>query len=195
MAEILKYPDPLLRRQTRSVTEFDGKLRATVRDMIGSMTAAYGVGLAAPQAGLALRLIVIDIRPATQPDSPEGVPTVRHPLEARMPIALVNPEITDSGGLQVGQEGCLSLPEVWADVERTQWIHVRAQDPFGAPLEFECSDFFARAIQHERDHLEGVLFIDRLTPDRFSEVKSTLKKLEREFRKTERGRRQVRAAV
>ena len=108
-----------------------------------------------------------------------------------MPIALVNPEITDSGGLQVGQEGCLSLPEVWADVERTQWIHVRARDPQGAPLEFECSDFFARAVQHEIDHLEGVLFVDRLTPDRFAEVKSTLKKLEREFRHAERGRRRA----
>lgn len=195
MAEILTYPDPLLRRQARPVTEFDDRLRALVRDMTRSMTEARGVGLAAPQVGLARRLIIVDIRPATQADGSDGVPAMRHPLEARMPIALVNPEITDSGGLQMGQEGCLSLPEVWADVERAQWIHVRAQDPHGTPLEFECSDFFARAVQHEIDHLEGVLFIDRLTPDRFREVKSELKTLERAFRKAERSRRRVGAGV
>ena len=195
MTEILRYPDPLLRRKARPVAEFDSRLRRIVRDMVEGMTAAHGVGLAAPQVGLARRLIIIDIRPATQPDGPESVPAARHPLEAQMPIALVNPEITDSGGLQVGQEGCLSLPEIWADVERTQWIHVRAQDPFGAPIEFECSDFFARAIQHEIDHLEGVLFVDRLTPERFREVKPELKKLERAFRKAERARRRAGVTV
>jgi peptide deformylase len=195
MVEILKYPDTLLRRQARPVAEFDGKLREIVRDMVDSMTEAHGVGLAGPQVGLARRLIIVDTRPATQLEGADGVPPMRHPLEARMPLALINPEITDAGGTQLGQEGCLSLPEVWADVERTQWIHVRAQDPTGKPLEFECSDFFARVIQHEIDHLEGVLFIDRLTQDRFREVKPPLRKLEREFRKAERAKRRAKVTA
>lgn len=193
MARIVTYPEPLLKRRSNPVAEFDVRLRRVARDMVETMTAAHGVGLAAPQVGLNLRLIVIDIRPATQPDGPDTAQSMRHPLEALMPLALVNPEIIDSGGSQVGQEGCLSLPEVWAEVDRADWINVRARDPSGSPLEFECSGFFARAIQHEIDHLEGVLFIDRLTPDRLREVKAPLRKLEREFRMAARTRR--RAAV
>lgn len=195
MARILTYPDERLRDRSREVTEFDGRLRDLVDDMIAAMTDAHGVGLAAPQVGVLQRLIIIDTRPATQASEADGVPVIRHPLEARMPIALVNPEITDFGGNQLGQEGCLSLPEVWADVDRSQWIHVRAQDPSGAPLAFECSDFFARAIQHEMDHLAGVLFIDRLTPERLREARSPLRKLEREARRAARARRRPKATV
>lgn len=193
MGRIFTYPDPVLRRRARIVTEFDGKLRRIARDMVESMTAAHGVGLAAPQVGIGQRLIVIDIRPATKPDVPDAAPVPRHPLEAIMPIALVNPEIAGGGGSQLGQEGCLSLPEIWADVERAEWIDVRARDISGNPLEFECSGFFARAIQHEIDHLEGILFIDRLTRDRLREVKAPLRKLDREFRSAARSR--GRAAV
>ncbi len=183
MAQIVRYPDERLRRSARAVDAFDERLREIAEDMITTMEAASGVGLAAPQIGLLKRIVIVDIRPMTQVQDEKGIPRVRHPLEDRMPLALVNPEIVDRGGLQIGQEGCLSLPEIWADVKRARWVRVAARDVFGKSLDFECSDFFARAVQHEIDHLDGVLFIDHLDAESLRTVRPGLRKLEKQFKR------------
>ena len=192
MPEIVTYPDERLRRHARGVEQFDDRFRAITADMAAAMEQAHGVGLAAPQIGVNLRFALIDTRPVTQADDRAGLPAIPHPLEARMPLVIVNPRIVESGGSQLGQEGCLSIPEVWGDVDRRQWIQVEAVDEFGGPLEFEVSDFFARVVQHEMDHLDGVLFIDHLDREDLRENRSVLRTLEREAR---RGVRRRQAAV
>jgi peptide deformylase len=141
---ILLYPDAPLREVSSPVEEFDKKLRLLVDDMYQTMYAHEGVGLAAPQVGVAIRMFVLH--------EPEG-----------KKLCLVNPRIVESEGTEIGREGCLSLPEMYYDeVPRATRILVDAQDPHGEPLRFEATDFLARIIQHESDHLDGVMCFDRL---------------------------------
>ncbi len=144
---ILTYPDPFLKKKAAPVSRVDGKVRELVRDMFETMRASSGVGLAAPQVGVGKRVIVVDVSPA-EPGNP--------------PLALVNPEIVERGGQVEGMEGCLSIPGVEAVVPRSETVRVRALDPEGAPVEVLGTGFLARALQHEIDHLDGILFIDRL---------------------------------
>lgn len=137
------YPDDPLTKKARKIEVFGPELPQLVDDMIDTMHAFQGVGLAAPQVGIARRLFVL-----CEPE--------------REPICLVNPEITASDGSEKGEEGCLSLPRMYAQVPRATHIQVRAQDAQGKPMEFEATDFLARIIQHELDHLDGILFPDRL---------------------------------
>ena len=148
LARIRQFGDPILRTKARPVDHFDGALRTEIERMGRLMGDAIGVGLAAPQAGVSHRLLVY----RTEPDSP-----VR---------ALVNPEIEwSSRDSEWGEEGCLSLPGVHVEVERPIHVRVRAQDADGDPLLVEASGFEARVIQHEVDHLDGVLILDRTTKD------------------------------
>jgi peptide deformylase len=146
--EIVKYPDPVLQRPTEPVTEFNDELRALVDDMFESMYAAQGIGLAAPQIGVPKRLTVIDL--SFQKDPKEK-------------IVLINPEIIHKEGKQVEEEGCLSLPEIREKVSRAAKVRVRAQDLEGKWFEMDGEELLARAIQHEIDHLDGVLFIFRVS--------------------------------
>jgi peptide deformylase len=159
---IVKYPVPSLKEVAKPVTEFGPELEALVADMAETMYAAPGVGLAAPQIGIPLRLCVIDVSPKEQP---------------RNLIVLANPEITKAEGEQVDEEGCLSVREYFADVKRFERIWVKAQDLQGNPLEFMAEGFYARVIQHELDHLRGTLFIDHLSSLKRSLYKKKLKKL------------------
>lgn len=147
--EIFTVGDPVLRKNCRKVEKFDERLGTLLDDMAQTMNQADGVGLAAPQVGILRRVVVID--------AGEGL------------VELVNPEILDKEGSQEDMEGCLSVPGQFGIVERAQRVKVRAQDRKGEPFEMEASDLFARAVQHELDHLDGVLFIDRaarmLTPE------------------------------
>jgi peptide deformylase len=142
------YGDPVLRQKAAEVTGFDDTLRALVEDLRETMRAYQGVGLAANQVGVLQRVLVVDV-----------------PLEEerRARYALVNPEVVAREGHEVGEEGCLSIPGVWEDVTRAGRITVRARDEQGEPLSFEAEGYLARAIQHEIDHLDGVLFVDRLS--------------------------------
>ncbi len=141
---ILTNPaDPVLLRPARQVPQASTRVRRLVRDMLETMYAAPGVGLAAPQVGVAQRVIVIDVG--------EG------------PIALVNPEIVDAQGEQVGLEGCLSLPDLVGEVRRAARVVVKGLDRRGEPATVEGDGLLARALQHEVDHLDGILFIARLT--------------------------------
>jgi peptide deformylase len=146
--EIVKYPDPVLARRGEPVSVFDDKLKTLVEEMFESMYAAQGIGLAAPQIGLSQRLTVIDVSFKKDP-------------EAR--IALINPEIIEREGEQYEEEGCLSLPEIREKVKRAAKVKVRAQDTDGEWFEVEGEELLSRAFQHEIDHLDGVLFIDRLS--------------------------------
>jgi peptide deformylase len=146
--EIVKYPDPILQRPTEPVTEFDSELRSLVDDMFESMYAAQGIGLAAPQIGVPKRLTVIDL--SFQKDPKEK-------------IVLINPEIIHKEGRQVEEEGCLSLPEIREKVSRAAKVRVRAQDLEGKWFEIDGEELLARAFQHEIDHLDGVLFIFRVS--------------------------------
>ena len=159
--KILTYPDPLLRQKVETVTRFDDSLRELADDLIETMYAAPGVGLAANQVGECLRLVVIDTAAGK---------------EEKKPLVLVNPEILAKEGCRIEEEGCLSVVGLTANVERCNKILVRAQDLEGNTLEFAAEEFFARVIQHELDHLNGTLFIDHLSPLKRSLYKRRLKK-------------------
>jgi peptide deformylase len=146
--EIVKYPDPILQQPTEPVTEFNDELRALVDDMFESMYAAHGIGLAAPQIGVAKRLTVIDLSFQKNPEEK---------------IVLINPEILHKEGKLNEEEGCLSLPEIREKVSRAAKVRVRAQDANGKWFELDADELLARAFQHEIDHLDGILFIFRVS--------------------------------
>ncbi len=146
--EVVKYPDPVLMKRGEAVTVFDAKLQQLVEEMFESMYAAQGIGLAAPQIGLSQRLTVIDCSFRKDPDQK---------------VVLINPEIVERKGKQLEEEGCLSLPEIREKVSRAAWVKVKAQDVTGKWFEMEGTELLARAMQHEIDHLDGILFIDRLS--------------------------------
>jgi peptide deformylase len=156
------YPDPVLRVKTRKIEEFDTRLRKLASDMVETMHAAPGVGLAAPQVGSDLRIAVVDISVGEDPV---------------LLKVLVNPEIVRREGLETDVEGCLSLPGITDKVDRPTAVTVRAQDLSGKPFELEAADYMARAICHEVDHLDGILFTDHLRGLRKERVRRQLKKL------------------
>ena len=170
---ILLYPDPTLRRRTSPVESFDDDLAKLIADLRETMYDAPGVGLAAPQIGDLRRVTIIDIDP-------------RGP-ESRLHV-LVNPRIVESAGEATDTEGCLSIPEFTEKVDRPERVKVAAQTPTGEPFELEAEGFFARALCHEIDHLDGILFIDRL---RGLRRQLALRKLKRLGFEVETGRTSV----
>jgi peptide deformylase len=161
---IVKYPDPVLSRKGAAVTEFGPDLAQFVQEMWASMYAAHGIGLAAPQIGVSRRITVIDVSFKERPNEK---------------LVLINPEIIEREGKQFEEEGCLSLPEIREKVQRAARVKVRAQDVNGEFFEAEGDELLARAIQHEIDHLDGVLFIDRLSPLKRDLVKRRIRKLQK----------------
>jgi peptide deformylase len=143
------FGDPVLRTKAQPVTSFDGELRQLIADMFETMTAYDGAGLAAVQVGVPLRVFVVDV---PQDDGTRA----RH--------VIANPELSDRSGEETAEEGCLSIPGIYEDVTRSAHVMVRGQDEHGKPVSVEASGFLARAMQHETDHLDGVLFVDRLSP-------------------------------
>jgi len=160
--KILKYPDPILRRRAAEITEFNDELRQLAADMGQTMYDAPGVGLAANQIGVLKQIIVVDV---SQEEN------------ERKFITLINPVISRGEGSVPGEEGCLSVIDYEAKVNRFQKIHVTARDLDGKVMEFDAQDRFARIIQHEVDHLHGTLFIDHLSRLKQSLYKKKLKKI------------------
>lgn len=156
------YPDPVLRERCREVEVFDERLRRLATDMVDTMYEAPGVGLAGPQIGVEQRICVVD------PTAGEEEGTLQ---------VLVNPVISEPRGLESDLEGCLSIPGITEKVDRPFKIHVAAQDLAGQPFEFEAQGLHARVICHEVDHLDGVLFVDRLRGLRRERVKRRLRRL------------------
>ncbi len=161
---IVKYPDPILQNVTEPVTEFNAELRTLAADMFESMYAAKGIGLAAPQIGVGKRLTVIDL---SNKESPEEK------------IVLVNPEVIEREGRLYEEEGCLSLPEIREKVVRAARVKVRAQNLDGEWFEIDGEELLARAMQHEIDHLDGVLFIFRLSGLKRDLILRKIRKLQR----------------
>ena len=160
---IVMMGDPVLRAEAEDVTSFDDDLRTLVRDMYETMYHAEGIGLAAPQVGVSKRILVLDLRLEDQP-------------EARM--ALVNPSITwESDDLDKQPEGCLSIPGLEELVARPWAVRVEGFDPDGKAVSVEAEDLLSRALQHEIDHLDGVLFLDHLSPLKRRMVLKKWKKL------------------
>lgn len=145
---IIKYPDPVLARKADPVTVFDAELAKLVDDMFESMYAAEGIGLAAPQIAISKRIFIVDVSFGKEPKDK---------------LVLINPEIVSREGKQLEEEGCLSLPDIRDRVSRAAHVRVRAQDVTGKWFEVEGDELLARAFQHENDHLDGVLFIDRVS--------------------------------
>ncbi|MHB1011710.1 MAG: peptide deformylase [Desulfobacteria bacterium] len=144
--EILVYPDPFLARKAAPVAAVNDRIRGLIRDMFETMYAAEGVGLAATQVGVGKRVIVLDVSPVD---------------ETIAPMAVVNPEIVSRAGSVTGVEGCLSVPGVQGEVCRAETVEVRGMDEQGNPLRIRAAGILSRALQHEIDHLDGILFIDR----------------------------------
>jgi peptide deformylase len=149
---IRTFPDPVLRGKTARVEKIDNSLDRLIQDMVETMHAAPGVGLAANQVGVPLQLAVIDL--SGREDDGE-----RHPL-----LVIINPEILSSEGAVTEEEGCLSIPDYAEKVKRAAKVTVRAQDRTGKPFEMAAEGLLAKALQHEIDHLNGLLFVDRLSP-------------------------------
>ena len=167
--------DPVLREKAKPVAAVTPEIRQLAASMIESMQAFEGIGLAAPQAGEALRLVVFDVPLESMGDTPS---TGERLLLPKMPLAVVNPEIVASSeNLTSHDEGCLSLPDLFAPVVRPASVVFRAQTLDGEWIECECGGLLGRCIQHELDHLDGTLFIDRLTPEAARTVERELKQL------------------
>jgi peptide deformylase len=162
--DIVPYGHPALRAKGRRIEKIDARIHALAEEMLETMYAAEGVGLAAQQVGLPVQLCVVDVkgvkdRPSTLRIADRGVEIAEH-----MPLVLINPEVEPFGNPEPGIEGCLSFPGARSEVTRPAAVRVRAQSLNGKILEFEAGGLLARAIQHEHDHLHGILFIDRVGP-------------------------------
>ncbi len=152
--EILHYPDPRLKQVSAPVTRFDDELRRFLADLEETMRAAPGcVGLAAPQVNHFERIVIVDV-------------STRPKIKHNGRLLIVNPEIAARDGEALGREGCLSVPDYTGSVARARWIRLRYRDGDGTEREIECEGYEARAVQHEIDHLDGLLFLDRVVSPR-----------------------------
>lgn len=165
--QVLVYPDPILRRGGKAVTAFDADLRALAAKMFEAMYEEGGVGLAAPQVGIEVKLLVLN---------PSG-----DKKDTAGELVLCNPKITKKKGREFGEEGCLSFPGIHAEVERWVDIAITYQDLDGVEQTLTANGWLARIIQHEMDHLDGVFFVDRLTASDKLRVKPRLQELEAEY--------------
>ncbi|PZR77657.1 MAG: peptide deformylase [Chthoniobacterales bacterium] len=177
---IRKYGDPVLRARGHRVEEIDERLRELAANMLETMHGVNGIGLAAQQVGEALQLTVLDISPIEDRPSTLTLSGVEVEPKQNMPLILVNPEVELGPERDIASEGCLSFPEITGDIERAMWTKVRAQTIDGAPIELEATGLLARALQHEIDHLNGILFIDRMSSAAKTALASRLKRLQKE---------------
>ena len=159
------YGSPILRQKAKPVAEFGPELKQIIQDMLDTVVVEDGAGLAAPQVGESQRVIVIYLRPED-----------RDPLM----IPMVNPEILENGGESEFEEGCLSVPDIRENVTRPEWIRLRYQDVSGQSQEMRADGIMARVVQHEVDHLDGVLFVDRIGVARRSLISGKLKQIAKE---------------
>jgi peptide deformylase len=185
---IVRYNQPVLRQKGRKVAAFTKELADLAQDMVDTMHAAEGIGLAAQQVGEALMLCVVDLRSAKK-DFTWKLDGAKPPLDLFMPLVLANPVVTVAKGtdLYVYEEGCLSFPGIRGDVVRPDEIAVKFQDEAGVPHVLECNGLLARCIQHEVDHLNGVLFIDRMEDNVRAQLDAGVKELAKETKAAAKG--------
>ena len=178
--EIVKYGSPVLRQKGVRIESITPEIKKLIADMFETMEENHGVGLAAQQVGVAKQLTVIDVRAVT--DRPSTLELDGQPADVNslMPLVLINPEVTPIGEPVKAGEGCLSFPEIYAEISRPESVDVQALDAKGKPISFRCGGLLARAVQHETDHLNGLLFIDRMEKKTKLELQPELDELQAE---------------
>ena len=176
--EIVKYGHPVLRKKGERIESITPEIKKLIADMFETMEANHGVGLAAQQVGIAKQLTVIDVRAVT--DRPSTLELDGKPADVAsiMPLVLINPVVTPAGEATMGGEGCLSFPEIFADISRPGTVDVQALNAKGKPISFRCGGLLARAVQHETDHWNGLLFIDRMDKKTKAELQLELDELQ-----------------
>jgi peptide deformylase len=180
---VVKYGTPVLRQKGAAIESITPAVRKLIAEMLDTMYAAKGIGLAAQQVGVAVQLTVVDVRGATDRPSTLEIDGAPVDVAQAMPLVLVNPKVTPAGEPVVGPEGCLSFPEIYVDVVRPEAVEVRALDAEGEPVQFRCGGLLARVIQHELDHLHGILFIDRISKEAKEQLRPELELLRDQTRK------------
>ena len=181
--EIVQYGNPVLREKGREVKEVDAKVKRLAADMLETMRAANGVGLAAQQVGVPLQITVIDVADIEDRPSAMFIGDDEVKIEDHMPLVLLNPQLKLSKDREAGSEGCLSFPEISAEITRASGVRCKAKLLDGREIEFDASGLLARALQHEVDHLHGILFIDRMNAAAKATLAGRLKRLQKEVRK------------
>jgi len=175
--EIVLYGDPVLRLKGNRIEKIDNSIRQLAADMLETMRNANGVGLAAQQVGAALQIMVIDVGDVDNRPSQMWVEGKEVDPNDHAPLILINPELELGGEREVETEGCLSFPEISAEIPRSTKVRVKAQDLDGNPIDFEATGLLARAAQHETDHLNGILFIDRISSASKTSLAGRLKRI------------------
>jgi peptide deformylase len=177
--EILKYGNPVLRQKGAKIETLTPEIKKLIADMFETMEANHGVGLAAQQIGRALQLTVIDVRGA-QKDRPSTLELDGQPADVAefMPLVLINPVVKPVTEPASGSEGCLSFPEIFGEISRPESVDVTALNEKGKTISFRCGGLLARAVQHETDHLNGILFIDRMEKKVKAEIQPELDELQ-----------------
>jgi peptide deformylase len=183
---ILQYGDPILRAKGKRIEKINDHIRDLIANMIETMHAASGVGLAAQQIGEALQITVLDVSQVEDRPSTLKLNGKDADPATSMPLVLINPEIEMGGATEAGTEGCLSFPEITGEIERAKSILARAQTLEAGRIEIEASGLLARAIQHEVDHLNGILFIDRMNSAAKAALSSRLKRMQKPTRRGQR---------
>lgn len=178
--KVVPYGTPILRQKGARVGALTPEIKQFIQDLLDTMKEAHGVGLASQQVGRALQLAVVDVRGITDRPSSLSIQGAPADVDAFMPLVLINPEITPVSDPVEGPEGCLSFPEIYAPVLRPESILVKTTNDKGDLLEFRCGGLLARAIQHEYDHLQGILFIDRMTRKAKQEIQDEVDALQAE---------------
>ena len=175
---IVKYGHPVLRQKGARIDAITPEVNKLIDDMLETMRAAAGVGLAAQQVGHALQLTVLDVREV--PDRPSTLFLGGQPADPNslMPLVLINPQLTPAAPPVAGPEGCLSFPEIYEDISRPESVEVIALDRHGKAISFKAGGLLGRAVQHEVDHLNGILFIDRMASADKQALKPQLEELQ-----------------
>ena len=181
--EVVKYGNPVLRAKGLEVKEIDEKIKKLAADMLETMHAHNGVGLAAQQIGVPLQLTVIDVADVDDRPSAMFINGEAVSIEEHMPLVLINPQLKLSVEKETANEGCLSFPEVSAEITRASGVRCNARLIDGQTVEFEATGLLARALQHETDHLNGILFIDRMSSAAKAGLAGKLKRLQKDVRK------------
>lgn len=180
---VTKYGEPVLKTKSQKVEVFDANLKKFAGDLYETMCQENGLGLAAPQVDSAKSMFVIDMRRRLNPESlcRFTIDGKELPMDIAMPLFAVNPKVEEIGEyVEVGEEGCLSFPGIYAEVERSYQAKLNYQDLDGAEHELICEGLFARCVQHENDHLNGICFVDRLEPKELFKIATKLRKLRKQ---------------
>jgi peptide deformylase len=177
---IVKYGNPILRVKGKRIEEVDERIRSLAADMLETMHAANGIGLAAQQVGAALQLTVLDVSQVEDRPSLMKLNGAEVDPASAMPLTLLNPKLLLGEEITSGNEGCLSFPDINADIDRAVTVRVEAETLDGETIQIEAAGLLARALQHEVDHLNGILFIDRMSSATKASLASRLKRLQKE---------------